>query len=764
LICILFVPWFAQAQTDGRQTTHGKQTVRAIPTENPLVVDGDFSEPAWREATAASGFLQRDPAEGGPATENTEFKVVYTPSVLYIGVTSFDSDPAAIIASERQRDGNLGNDDNVSIVLDTFHDHRNSFRFQTNPLGTQADALITDEGNNTTEDWDERWEVASRITEAGWTAEFAIPFKSLRVPESADGMVWGLDISRFIRRKNESTFWTNYRRGFDLSSMSQSGHMVGLEGIQTGLIVRAKPYVLTGFSQTSDQAQSSACRDTKATGPTGTGSAFCDASNAGMEMKYRITPSLTADLTWRTDFAQTEVDNQEVNLDRFPLFFPEKREFFQEGAGIFEFGIAQNEQGGAATKLFHSRQIGLSPRRQPVPIVGGARVTGRLMGLTLGILNVQTEQFGDELIPASNYSVFRAKRDVLARSTLGTFFINRETGGGRVLGIDGLLTDDYNRVFGADANFVFFKYFTVGGVLANSSDPKTRGDDWMSAGVVKWDSDFFHVETSWLVVDPNFRDDLGFVPRKDRRDINPTIEFRPRPRDNKWIRQFILRGRMEYIMNSKNVLQTRTNHTIFEIRFQSGDTFGWAPHTRFDTFSRPFTNRQGVWEIPPGSYSWWYNSLRYGLNPSRRISGQIINWTHHIGYYGGGTLHDISISPRVRFTNKMSATVSYSINKASFPARMCVDQTESSCGFTDHVVNSRLNYNFNNQWLTSTTLQYNNADHVWGVNLRLNYIYRTGDNFFVIYNEGRHWDDEDGISTGPNDRKLQIKFTRSFDY
>ncbi len=764
LVSIICVPWFVHAQDNGRQSTHGSKTVRAIGTENPLVVDGNLDEPAWREATAASGFLQRDPAEGSPATEKTEFKVVYTPTVLYIGITSFDSDPTAIIASERQRDGSLGNDDNVSIVLDTFHDHRNSFRFQTNPLGTQADALITDEGNNTTSDWDEKWDVASRITATGWTTEFAIPFKSLRVPESENGMVWGVDISRFIRRKNESTYWTNYRRGFDLSSMSQSGHMTGLEGIQTGLIVRAKPYVVTGFSHTSDQIKSQACRDTKATGPTGTGSALCDASNAGMEvLKYRITPSLTADVTWRTDFAQTEVDNQEVNLDRFPLFFPEKREFFQEGAGTFEFGIAQGEA-GATTKLFHSRQIGLSPKRQPIPIVGGARVTGHLMGLTLGILNVQTEQFGDEHIPASNYSVFRAKKDVLSRSTLGTFFINRETGGGSVLGSNGLLTDDHNRVFGGDANFVFFKYFTVGGVLANSSDPKTRGDDWMTTGVIKWDSDLLHLETTWLVVDPNFRDDLGFVPRKDRRDIDPTIEFRPRPRNSKWIRQYVFRWRTEYTMNSKNVLQTRTNHTIFEIHFQNGDTLGWAPHTRFDTFSKPFTNRQGVWEIPAGSYSWWSDSYRYGLNPSRRISGQILNWTRHIGYYGGGALSEIAFSPRVRFTNRMSATMSYSITKASFPTRMCVDKTKTSCGFTDHVVNSRLNYNFNNQWLTSSTLQYNNADHFWGMNFRLNYIYRPGDNFFLIYNEGRHWDDDLGVSTGPNDRTLQLKFTRSFDY
>ncbi|MBI3934724.1 MAG: carbohydrate binding family 9 domain-containing protein [Acidobacteria bacterium] len=779
----------AWTQTNGRQNagTHGSKIVRAVATENPVVVDGNLDDAIWRAAAVASGFLQKDPREGEVATEPTEFRVAYTPTVLYIGVTAYDSDPRAILANERRRDGDLGDDDNVTIVLDTFHDHRNSFRFTTNPLGTQQDALVTDEGNTTNENWDEKWDVGARITETGWTAEFAIPFKSVRVPESEDGMTWGLDMQRFIRRKNESTSWANYRRGFDIANVSQAGHLSGLSAIETGLRLRVKPYLLGGFSHTTDQARSQICRSSDTAPATTTGSTFCNASDAGIEvMKFRINPSLTADFTWKTDFAQTEVDNQQINLDRFPLFFPEKREFFQEGAGIFEFGIAQNENQGAVSKVFHSRQIGLSPRRFPVPIVAGGRITGKLLGFGVGLMNVQTERYDPEHIRASNYSVARIKRDVLGRSTIGAFFLNRELGGlddfTRVYGLKSsqaalapcLQCPDYNRVFGADANFVFYRYLSVGGFFGKSQYPRLagdQGDDWITAATLRWDSDQFNVETSWHSVDPKFRDDMGFVPRPDQRMISPQLAIRLRINSD-LIRQLIFRYRVDYTMNSNNHLETRVGHSAFEIRFQDGGQFGWVPHNRFDTFYTPFTLRSGMAIIPEGSYSWWNNGLRYNLAPQRRISGQIFNWAHHIGYFGRGSRHDLDINPRIRITNQVSTQISYGINKFHFPVEMCVDKTQASgCGFTDQQLSARVNFNFNNQWLTSTILQYNNADDLWGLNIRLNYIFRPGDDFFLIYTEGRQGPSifQDGhrvddLARQHNDRTIQAKLTYSFDF
>ena len=730
-----------QASRDGAGT-HGKKVIRAVRTELPIVMDGNLDEPAWQEASIALGFLQKEPQEGENSTEKTEFRVLYTATTMYIGVICYDSNPQRVLGTERRRDNQLENDDTISLVLDTFHDHRNSYLFRTNPLGAQYDALITDEGNNVNANWDERWDVVSRITKSGWTAEFAIPFKSLRVREEEDGQIWGLDVERVIRRKNEFTYWNGYRRGFNFESVSQAGHLTGLEAIESGLRLRIKPYLLGGFTQAvrRESATSEQFR-----------SVIQDASDYGLEViKYRITPSLTADLTWETDFAQTEVDDQQVNLDRFPLFFPEKREFFQEGAGIYEFGVATGENPNELLmKLFHSRQIGLSPLKQPVPIIGGARVTGKLQGFTLGLMNVQTEAYPAENIRASNYGVLRVKRDVLSRSSVGGFLLSREQGG----------TSDYNRVYGADANFVFLRHLVVGGLLAKSSSPGIKGDNWISAGVVRWDSDLINLETSWAVVDPKFRDDLGFVPRKNMRQIAPQIGFKPRP-NTRLIRQLMFRARSDYTMNQENELETRLNHYTLEIRFQDGGVFGWSPHTVRDTLKAPFQIRSGI-VIPTGIYNWWYNVLRYRSNPAKRLAVSFFS-RQNFGYWNDASLVTLSIDPRLRISEQFSLEVGYSINKASFPQQTCAGSNPVSyCGFTDHTVNTRINYNFSNQWLTSTIIQYNKTDNFLGFNFRLNYIFRPGDDFFLIYNDGRR---VGGLLDGQKERTLQTKLTYSFDF
>lgn len=752
------------AQTTGRATTHGSKTVRAVAIEAPPVVDGKLDEGVWQNGGSASGFLQRDPQEGQPSSERTEFRIVYTPTTLYIGVTLHDSSPQEILANDRRRDSTLENDDTISIALDTFHDHRNTYVFRTNPLGTQYDALVTDEGRATNANWDERWDVAAQIGETGWSAEFAIPFKSVRTTEE-NPRTWGLDLERLIRRKNETSLWNTFRRGFQLESASQSGHLTGISDIETGLRLRIKPYALGGFSHTTNRSQTPVCRDAGSSQAPAPGSEWCNESSAGIEVvKWRLSPSLTADFTANTDFAQADVDNQQINLDRFPLFFSERREFFQEGAGVFEFGIAEGEnRGSAEMKLFHTRQIGLSPRRQPVPIIGGGRITGRVQRYTIGLLNVQTQRYDPENIRASNYSVARVKRDVLDRSTIGGFLLNREQGG----------TGDYNRVFGADANFVFFRYFSVGGFLGKSSAPRLRGksgDDWATAGAIRWDSDTLNLETSWLVADPDFRDDLGFIPRVDQRTNSSQLSMKPRI-DGQHIRQLIIRHRTDYTMNQKWDLESRTTHNAIEVIFQDGSVLGYVPHTHFDCPPENFALRRGLVEIPAGCHSWWRNGIRYSPNPSKRVSGQIINWLWHFGYWGAGTLHEVNFNPRFRLTNQLSAQVGYGINKATFPALRCVDKTVTECGFTDHLVNARVNFNFNNRWLTTTTIQYNNADDFWGYNFRLNYIFRPGDDFFLIYNEGRQGGELyrngrpfDDRARRHKDRTLQAKLTYSFDF
>jgi Domain of unknown function (DUF5916)/Carbohydrate family 9 binding domain-like len=745
---------------DGRRDgagTHGSKNIRATAIEQPIQVDGSLDEPEWATAPVSLGFIQRDPQEGQPSSERTEFRILYTPTTLYVGIICYDDAASGILARERRRDNSFENDDIVSIMFDTFHDHRNSFLFRTNPLGTQYDAMVTDEGQTTNSNWDEKWDVAATINEAGWLAEFAIPFKTLRVQESDREQTWGMDVERVIRRKNELSYWNNYRRGFNLENASQAGHLTGLEGIQTGLKLRVKPYLLGGFSHTSERSQSALCHE-KDESVSPIGSATCNDSDIGLEViKYRLTPSLTLDLTANTDFAQTEVDDQQVNLDRYSLFFPEKREFFQEGAGVYEFGSFRGE-GGVLINLFHSRQIGLS-HGQPVPIAGGGRITGRLAGLTVGLLNVQTEPVHRLGVPASNYGVLRVKRDVLERSSIGGFFINREVGGG----IDRASGEkDFNRVYGADANLVFFRYLNISGLVSKSEAPGGDGDNLSTSGGVTWQSDFVDAAVTWLTVDKNFRDDLGYVPRKNQRRFLPRLALQPRPKNSSLFRQLVFRYQGEYVNTQDNILETRINHFTFEMRFKSGAIGAVAPHTRFERLFVPFEIRPGI-VIPPGGYSWFFNSVRYRSNPALRFSWSGM-WQHHAGFFGG-KLDSVNFSPSVRISNAFSVEVEYSLNHGRFEAGQYMDATgnfpDREGSFTDHVINSRVNYNFNNQWLTSTSIQYNNTDSFVGFNFRLNYIYRPGDDFFFIYNEGRR---VDGPFDGQLDRTVQGKLTYSFDF
>ncbi|HEY7678989.1 MAG TPA: DUF5916 domain-containing protein [Terriglobia bacterium] len=711
--------------------------------DTALTIDGNLDEPEWQRATVSLGFIQRDPQEGQPSTEKTEFRVLYSPTTLYIAVLCYDSNPRGILATDRQRDSSLENDDIISVALDTFHDHRNSYLFRTNPLGTQYDALVTDEGRTVNTNWDERWAAAGRIHEGGWNAEFAIPFKSVRTGEE-NGSLWGLDVERVIRRKNEFSSWNNYSRGFQLESASQAGHLAGIEEIETGLRVRVKPYLLGGFSHTTNRQQSPLCHDADA------GDNSCNASNVGLEvMKWRITPSLTADFTANTDFAQTDVDDQQVNLDRFPLFFPEKREFFQEGAGTFVF------ETNRSAVLFHSRRIGLSPRRLPVPIVAGARITGRLQGFTLGLMNVQTEALPSEGVPASNYGVYRVRREIFSRSSVGAILMNREMGG----------TADHNRVYGADTNLVFLKHFSINALVSRSDAPGVE-DKWVSSGSAGWESDFLTLDAGWVSVDKDFRDDMGFIPRDDMLLLLPRVAFRPRPR-SRLIRQFLIQSHSDYTLNQRHEQESRLDHFDFEVRFQSGDVLAYAHHIRLERLKEPFEIRTGVL-VPPGTYSWGYPGINFRSSSGRRVSVDV-RWRKHPGFFGG-SLHILGITPSVRLTESFSMNVSYDLNHAKFPAGKYTDSQgvfpTTGTSFTDHVVNARINYNFSNSWLSSTTIQYNNADNFLGFNFRLNYIFRPGDDFFLIYNAG--YTGEDAVTGDPerrhNDRTLQAKFTYSFDF
>ena len=698
---------------------HGSRALAISQTREAPVLDGLLTEQAWQDVAVAGEFVQRDPEEGMPASERTEVRALYDQENLYFGVRCFDSQADGILGTELRRDNNFGTDDTFAIVLDTFHDHRSAFLFRINPRGTQFDALITDEGRVVNANWDEKWEVETQVEEDGWSAEIKIPLQTIRF--SSSNTSFGIDFERVIRRKNEFSYWNNYRRSFNFRQLSQAGHLLGLSEVESASQIRVKPYInLRRITQGADQ------RSTHYLG------------DVGLEdLKVLVTPGLTLDLTANTDFAQTEVDNQVINFDRFPVFFPEKREFFLEGAGIFEIGGIRRGR-APDIKLFHSRRIGLSETRQAIPILAGAKLTGKLgEKFTLGVLEAQTDDFQDQA--GDNFAVFRLKRDIFSRSSMGFLFTNRQAEGG-----------DFNRVVGVDQNLVFFEHLKLIGTLAKSSTDGVTNRQWLGSLEGIWEDDLLTASVNYFEIQENFQTDLGFIKREAIRFYSPQVIFSPRPHISR-IRQLRFGVRLDHHRRVEdNKLVTELYHFDNRINFQDGSSFAVNPHRRVEVLDETLDLPGGL-EVPPGTYTWWHSNFDYRLNPARRVSG-LLQYRVEWDYYGpGGSRHQWNLSPVVKFSSRFSFRVNYLINRVKLAGREAV---------SFHQMNNSFNFALSRKWLTSTLVQYNSEDDLLGVNFRLNYIYRPGDDLFIVFNEFR----DRSQPTTEVDRHIIVKFTHSFDF
>ena len=382
--------------TVGRQRRRDARRLDAIRLAGEITLDGALDEPSWSQAPMAHNFVQNDPREGMPATFDTEVRVLYDDDAMYFGVFAMDDQPSRIIANDLKKDFNTDQNDGFRIILDTFHDQRNGYQFATNPAGAKWDAQMVNEGRESNANWDGIWDVATRITETGWYAEIRIPFRTLRF-SAADVQIWGMNFERKVRRLNEDSYWSPVPRIYDIQRVSLAGTLEGMRGVRPGKDLRIKPYVLSS-------------------GSTIGGSATRGDFEGGFDVKYGVTTGLTWDFTVNTDFSQVEADEQQVNLTRFSLFFPEKRDFFLENSGIFQFGGATQGGGGnnitsgrqnqsQDMRLFFSRRIGLSDDGQAIPILGGTRLTGRQGVYSVGLLNIQQREEGP--VPATNFTALR---------------------------------------------------------------------------------------------------------------------------------------------------------------------------------------------------------------------------------------------------------------------------------------------------------------------------------------------------------------------
>ncbi|MFB3068643.1 MAG: DUF5916 domain-containing protein, partial [Acidobacteriota bacterium] len=486
----------------GQDPFDGKPQDREIfarPTNMPIELDGVLDEPAWAEAEPATDFIQREPFQGEPATEKTEVRILYDDKAIYFGISAFESEPDKVIINSLREDFTIRENDGVSVYLDTFNDDRNAFGFYINPAGAKRDVQSVDQGRNENPAWETVWDVKTKITEEGWFAEIRIPFKSLRFSESRV-QTWGINFQRRIRRRSEQSFWAPIPRSFASFNVSFAGTLRGVEDVHPGQNFKVKPFLTSQFRKFS-------------------GDDFDTLVDLGLDLKYSLTSGLTLDATLNTDFSQVEVDEQRINLTRFSLFFPEKRDFFLENSGIFLF--AQTDRSGPSTRdfiPFFSRRIGLSSGGQPVPVLAGARFTGRVGEYSLGLFNMQTRESDPE--PAHNFTVLRLKRNILAQSELGTLFINRQSD----------QSGDYNRTFGVDASFRFWQNLRITSFLATTRTPGFETGDMAGRTWVEWKTNLWEARTDYLDIGENFNAEVGFVPRRDIRKSTSFLGLRPRPR------------------------------------------------------------------------------------------------------------------------------------------------------------------------------------------------------------------------------------------
>ena len=713
-LIVMFLGGWSQLFSAPQETR--ERELLAVRVVEPPVLDGILDEVLWDSVQSTEVFKQKEPTEGRDGSEPTFVKVVYTEESLFIGMVCLDSSPAEVVATELRRDGDLHKDDSVWILIDSFHDHRNAFLFATNALGTQYDALVINEGEETNEGWDEVWTVVSHRNEEGWSAEFEIPFKILRMGGS-DNQV-GIEFQRVIRRKNEFVFWNSWERDFRFEEVSRAGHLTGLENVELARRWRMKGYLLGGTGERGDAG-------------------WENRSDVGIDdLKWRMTPTVTADLTLNTDFGQVEVDAQQANFStpRNQLFFPEKREFFLEGAGFFDVSArTEEDRFDTSFQNFFSRRIGISAQENSIiPIWGGAKLTGRLGGVSIGALNMQTQEEGPTA--GNNYSVLRIRQDLFSRSSIGGIFTNRSGGG------------SFNRTAGLDTRLVLLDNVTLEGFFIRSTTPGVVGDKDAYHAKGYWRSDLWDIGVGHLVLEPNFNAEMGFASRSSTRKTIGDIAFKPRPSVS-WLRQIQLRAFYEYFATPDNDVTQKVIHYPMLFQFESGDTLRLGPHYRFDRLFRPLELAPGVL-VPPGDYGGVSMSFQYIVDPSRPLAGSV-SYFFQTNYFGGKRWF-LRFIPQWKPTPSLIVDLTYNLDKIEVPGAE---------KFFSHIVNLGVNYSLSTRLLTSAIVQYNNTRQIKGFNFRLNYIYRPGDDFFLVYRDTRN-----GLNSEFSDRTFLVKFTRSFDF
>jgi hypothetical protein len=704
----------------------------AVIIKDKPVIDGRLDEAVWKSASPLAGFVQRELHEGDPVTERTEVRVLTDGEALYVGAWLYDREPSGIVPGEKIRDVTLDNSDAFLLILDTFLDRQNGFLFGTTPAGIEYDGQVSKEGEGGgisvqgqtrsvsgsmggfNLNWDGTWTVKTSQDSEGWYAEFRIPFSTLRYGAGAK-QNWGLNFSRRIRRKNEDAFWSFIPRQFNIYRLSRAG-TIEVPQLPTPKLATATPYVLGGASRTYTPTSSST-----------------STQEFGIDAKYGITPSLTLDLSYNTDFAQVEVDEQRTNLTRFSLFFPEKRPFFLENAGAFSAGTPQ------AVDLFFTRRIGIDSLGRPVPIVGGGRVSGRVGNFTVGALEIVT----DEVAGAANrqsYAVGRLTRELGPRSRLGVIAIQRND-------LDS--ADSRNGTFGADARWGLGEAWTFDAWGAKTVTPSRTGDDYGFSGRANYTTAKWNNTARVIRVGEDFNPEVGFLNRAGGYEYYELLLMRLVRNENlKWLKQWnphaSYRG---YFKPDGYLLSGQWHLDMTEVEFAKGGRFGPDLNIYHEGLLVPFKIASTV-TLPAGEYDFPVLGLDWSSNASLPLS---VVLRSDVGPFYNGTRAGGTATVTYRRGATLSSSLLFDYNDVR------LDQGD----FIRQIIGTRVAYFFTPRVSVQSLMQYNKESKSWTANTRLAWLSTAGTGLFIVWNDG---ETADGFFSwqGPQTRSLVIKYARQF--
>lgn len=699
--------------------------VVAYRTFGSIEIDGDFNEPDWQEAKPVGQFSQVEPDPGEPMTLPTEVRILYDQENIYFGFTCFDSDISRLVANDMRRDAReLHENDNVFLILDTYNDKRSGVAFRVNALGAVQDTAVTNSGDSFNRDWDAVVDCQSQIHSDRWTSEISIPFGQLRFKES-EQMTWGLNLSRGIRRNNEEGTWAPVPSSYGGRAKYRTAYMgtlVGLEGIKPKRQIEFLPYVLPGVSRIEE--------DDKTDGE----------FEIGFDLKYGLTTNLIADLTLNTDFAQVEADEEQVNLTRFSLFFPEKRPFFLEGAGLFDFGVPRASfRRPPPLLLFYSRRIGIEAEH-PIPIIGGGKITGKMGPYGVGLLNVFTNEFHtdesitdpDEIVdvPRTNYSVLRMTRDLFSGSRVGLIGINKQD------------SENYNRAGGLDFSYRPADRLEIRGLWAGTSDSDAdvgNGDAWYIGS--NWRDDLFDLSAGYTDIGDNFNPEVGYVRRTGSRRLHSQAEYTPRPRKF-GIREIQVGPEVDYVLTQENELETLDITFGGRIELNNGGRINLQGRRTTEQLEEDFDIYDDI-IIPIDRYEFISYRASVETDESRMFAGQ---FGVEVGDFYDGTSRGFDIDAGFKPSGRFVLETQYQFARVELPAG----------SFDAHVLASRAVYSFSTRFFAKLFAQWNSADDVVSTNFLLNYIYRPGSDFYLVFNQVY---DEDGGTIGLSESTVVGKMT-----